>query len=64
METYILQKDLPNLKAGAEFIKIVSFSPFYAHNTDHRDYINGRKMQEFTYDIDVVENNPEWFKLK
>lgn len=58
MPTYILQKDLPNIKAGAEFDqKKINDNVYYAREIDSmNDY--------YHYHKNFVENNPEWFKLK
>mgnify|MGYP001565876269 CR=1 FL=1 len=51
--SYILQRDLPELKAGAEFIK----------NNEHT-YRYNSEIEEIVYGKGVVENNPEWFLPK
>lgn len=59
-KVYVLQKDLPNAKAGVEFTKNL-----YGHLYDI--YSSGQINSEGD-SIDIrarnVENNPEWFKLK
>jgi len=50
MKQYKLLKDLPDLKAGAIFIK---------GSEEDGDY---HCQGEYRYDEDVVENNPEWFE--
>ena len=53
-KTYVLQKDTPNAKAGDEF--------YYTPNEYRGEgYINKAGM--FWHKL-IVENNPEWFKLK
>jgi len=66
MSTYILQKGLPDLKAGAEFTKVDSdIKPTaYVHNTTSIPTTNGKTWKCFIYEPELVENNPEWFKLK
>ena len=55
MSTYILQKDMPNLSKGTEFKK-----------ADNGWYYVDKDNFGMYYSIfsKVVENNPEWFKLK
>lgn len=66
MTTYILQKDLPNLKAGAEFEYVTSETlgrlvpPHYYHKPE-KDSIS---YDGISYLPTEVENNPEWFKQK
>lgn len=55
MNTYILLKDLPELKAGQHLTNYNSF--FY-----YPSPIPGGKLVKIK--TDVVENNPEWFKKK
>ncbi len=55
MDTYILQKDLPEIKAGAT----------YKENESGYYMLYECKEHPFRFDIfpkKVVENNPEWFK--
>lgn len=52
MKTYILQKDLPNMKKGSEF----------EFNENIMLYVHYNSC--YSYPPIVVENNPEWFKLK
>jgi len=52
MKTYILIKDLPDCKAGAEFEPADSDCG-YQCNAKH-----------IYYTKNIVENNPDWFKLK
>ena len=56
-KTYILQKDLPDSKAGNEYIYVDKNVPFPAF------FLNGLIFQSY-WMPSVVENNPEWFKLK
>lgn len=53
MRTFILLKDLPNVKAGAEY-KSEGFGPYYLQGVsdDETDYWSRRH----------VEENPEWFQ--
>ena len=53
-KTYILQKDLPNLIAGATLIK----------NGEVYETLNDKYGKYFSLYANVIENNPEWFKLK
>lgn len=53
--TYILQKDLPDAKAGAEFV--FDGQQSYEYN------FNGVEFTSF-FNKEYVENNPEWFKEK
>ncbi len=55
VKTYILQKDLPNAKAGTEFT-LVSTGVVYSYDSN-----NGDKSFYWSKDI---ENNPEWFLPK
>jgi hypothetical protein len=51
---YVLQRDLPNVKAGTEFKKVSALA--YASIESgkwHVEYCN-----------EIIENNPEWFKKK
>ncbi|MBK7883581.1 MAG: hypothetical protein IPJ81_07080 [Chitinophagaceae bacterium] len=52
-KTYILQKDIFFAKAGDEFIETGTNSMSYLH-----------KQTWCQLSVDVIENNPEWFKLK
>lgn len=56
MRTFILLKDLPNVKAGAEYKSKGDGYPYYLQGVseDETDY----------WSIKHVENNPEWFKEK
>ena len=70
---YILQKDLPNVKAGAryEHYDRARSGSFYALMKDDTKYIYNCPIGEANYygaasyawDYDTVENSPEWFKL-
>lgn len=53
MDNYILQKDLPDVKAGAIFSIGAATDAYYLTTTRYNCYI---------YPICFVENNPEWFK--
>lgn len=55
MKTYILLKDLPSQKAGAEYIEDGS-SKYKLRDNIH---IGFKHIDSF-----VIENTPEWFKLK
>lgn len=56
-KVYVLLKDLPDLKAGAEFTHI--------KGTNIYDYGSGDKRKKIIqYGVTEVENNPEWFTLK
>lgn len=57
MKTYILQKDLPDVKAGAEF-KLGRDSDAY-YLTSNK---TGTKYNCYCYPKSFVENNSEWFK--
>jgi len=52
MSTYILQKDLPNLKAGSEFMPIADC------------YANISSAEQIHFHKDYVENNSTWFLPK
>ena len=52
-KTYILQKDIFFAKSGDEFIETGTNSMSYLH-----------KQTWCQLSVDVIENNPEWFKLK
>jgi hypothetical protein len=53
---YILQKDLPDYKAGEEFE--LTIDGYYTAKISCLDGIKGKWPPRY------VENNPEWFKLK
>lgn len=57
METYILQKDLPDVKAGAKFELGKATDAFYLTSDK-----TGTKYNAYVYPLDFVRNNPEWFK--
>ena len=51
IKTYILQKDLPDIKAGAKFKPVSALAYGYIRSPHyHIEYANH-----------FVENNPEWF---
>jgi len=56
MPNYILQKDLPNAKAGS----------VYRLTDNGEDYVCydllGKESWDISYPKKYVENNPEWFK--
>lgn len=52
-KVYILQRDLPDIKAGTELSK--KGEKYYYISTNNRNS---------AYHESHVENNPEWFKLK
>lgn len=55
MATYILQKDLPDVLKGGEFLL----------TDDDKNYVCYKSKEwAAAYSKDLVENNPEWFKLK
>lgn len=56
IKTYILQKDLPDVKAGAKF-EIGASNDGYYLTSDK----TGTKYNSYWYPIFFVENNPEWF---
>lgn len=57
MSTYILQKDLPDVKAGEKFELGKSMDAYYlASNKTETKY------NCYAYPVYFVENNPEWFK--
>jgi hypothetical protein len=70
---YILQKDLPNVKAGAryEHYDRARSGSFYALMKDDTKYIYNCPIDEANYygaagyawDCKTVENSPEWFRL-
>lgn len=49
-KTYILQKDIPGVKAGAKYEKTNDYG-FYYHKSGNCP----------SFHISIVENNPEWF---
>jgi hypothetical protein len=53
-KTYVLLKDLPDAKAGSEYVY---------NNTYKRYYLDGNVLGSY-WDAEYVENNPDWFKLK
>lgn len=53
-KTYILQKDLPDSKAGDKYIWVNSMYGVDAY------YLNGKECSSY-WTTGVVENNPEWF---
>lgn len=58
MDTYILQKDLPYIKAGTQYIRA-------EYLNDKCSYVpnkTGMKHERFAIHADYIENNPEWFK--
>ena len=70
---YILQKDLPNVRAGARYEhydRARSGSYYTLMKADYK-YISNCSEKEANYygaagyawDYDTVENSPEWFKL-
>jgi len=59
-KTYILQKDLPDAKAGTELI--FDGENCYDYNSDRTDTTDNVTIS--WYKKHFVENNPEWFKLK
>lgn len=56
-KTYILQKDLPDSKAGDEYIFVDNGYNVIAY------YLNGL-IEASYWTPDCVENNPEWFLPK
>lgn len=58
--TYTLLKDLPYLKAGAEYVKCSNLGEgnFYMPN------VSGMKHETFFIHKDWVENNFDWFEPK
>lgn len=60
MKTYILQKNLPDIEAGA-FVNFDELANCYVLTKQIGDnpYDN-----RYTFKKDVVENNPEWFSIK
>lgn len=57
-KTYILQKDLPNVKAGTEFVWWPE-GGIYKYAKDNDDNKRGGFNKSY-----VEDNIPEWFKLK
>jgi hypothetical protein len=57
MKTYILQKDLPDVKAGAEFKLGVALDAYFLTSDK-----TGTKYNCYSYPKDFVENTPDWFK--
>lgn len=57
MSTYILQKDLPNMKAGKEFM-------WDEKNKLYRPADSPPSITVTFFDNFYVEANPEWFKKK
>lgn len=56
-KTYILQKDLPDIKAGAKgFVNENRLLCFYENES--------MGTPEYFFPIESYENNLEWFKLK
>lgn len=67
-DTYILQKDIPGLKAGAEFVHPISYrgggvKNYYCHFSREGKGCD-EWSDEITFSKIYVENNPEWFLLK
>ena len=70
---YILQKDLPNVRAGAryEHYDRARSGSYYALMKDDEGYIynctrgeaNYYGAASYAWDCYTVENSPEWFKL-
>ena len=57
---YILQKDLPSIKAGTRYIKNL----FCQNNVTRNDYLPdclGMGHERNALHCTYVENNPEWF---
>lgn len=61
MDKYILQKELPYLKAGTVYFKNESFS-ISIDKTSYLPEVVGMRHERFAIHSDWVENNPEWFK--
>ncbi len=63
MKTYILQKDLPNMKAGTKFIQHPQMANRYYPESEYEfgELIRTDSALSGLCAIDV-ENNPEWFK--
>lgn len=57
MKTYILLKDLPDVKAGAKFELGRDADAYYLISDK-----TGTKYNCYCYPVDFVENNTEWFK--
>lgn len=55
-KTYILQKDLPNVKAGTYFI--------YDDSTSGTNCYHCAENYKIFFTRELVEDVPEWFKLK
>lgn len=53
MPTYILQKNTPSTKTGGRFEPVYNGAVYVCLNKPNE-----------TFNKEVVENNPEWFKLK
>lgn len=53
-KVYVLQKDLPDCKAGNNFIS----------QNDGKYYYTSNNNKTISVYADIVENNPEWFLLK
>lgn len=60
---YILQKDLPYVKAGVIYAK-KSYWGFIGDDYTYFPDKTGMKHERFAIHADWVENNPEWFKPK
>ena len=70
---YVLQKDLPSVKAGAryEYYDKNPESPYYQLMKEDEFMIYNYSKEQgirygavcYLFDAQVVENNPEWFKL-
>jgi len=58
MEQFVLLKELPTANIGTIFTKTIFMDKmFYA-------YTNKKGIKIFMDDIDLVENDKEWFKSK
>lgn len=51
-KTYILKKDLPDAKAGSEYV------------LSENGFLYGKLSGGSSYHNEVVENSPEWFEEK
>ena len=63
MKTYILIKDLPECKAGTEYLKCEQpiGDHYYIPRDENNPTLAGKGK---IYVAEIVENNPEWFKEK